>query len=241
MFIKKIVCIAFICIFHASAEKLYSADCCVGGIESGNYFSYDMAIPTLIKYSSKVDGCISRTGSIGITTWGSGSSTSSIEVGYNATMLTYQPSLWRTYSIFLLGWVPFAWEVAFLDPSRENIALYSPLIGFNHSRLFLKNTGLALSINAGPVYGIDFDPYKTADEAYDNNVDISYESYVSFIDAMHDVPGHWGARLNCRIMPLVTNTARTIHFGPVFGYTQFIFPKNKFNTYEIGVHFAFLF
>jgi hypothetical protein len=97
---------------------------------------------------------------------------------------------------------------------------------------------LGLSINTGPVY-----VYKITPWTIDNyNDDYEYEDYAAAYDAIGNISGKWGARINPKVKLYLLNFSDdTVHVGLGFGYVQYIFADNHFNSYDIGLDFTMAF
>jgi hypothetical protein len=214
--------------------------------KSGNkyIFSYDQEIPTLIRYGDKVSGVVSKTGYIGFIQRDDGKSRSSIDFGYNLTYyeLFPWPSMGRGYAIGGYGYIPVITEIAVpllaIIGKERHVSMFSPLIGYSYSCQLLSWLKLGLSINTGPVY-----VYKITPWTIDNyNDDYEYEDYAAAYDAIGNISGKWGARINPKVKLYLLNFSDdTVHVGLGFGYVQYIFADNHFNSYDIGLDFTMAF
>jgi|GEM_PF-1493067 hypothetical protein len=230
-----------------SYNALYAGD--NSSEKSGNkyIFSYDQEIPTLIRYGDKVSGVMSKTGYIGFILNDDGRSRSSIDFGYNLTYYDLQEpvSIGRAYALFGFGYIPILPELAFLIPgeSRE-IVMLSPLIGYSYTYQLLNWMRFGFSVNTGPVYVKKITPFKDEYD-FDGTPGMylyNYDQWVTAYDAIGNISGKWGARINPKIKLYLLNFSDdTVHVGLGFGYVQYIFADNHFNSYDIGLDFTMAF
>ncbi len=203
-------------------------------------FNYDQEIPTLIRYGSTVSGVISKTGYIGFIQHEDSNSRSSIDIGYNLTYCELYPAtISRGYALVGFGYIPFIYEaltpVFAIVNEERHITMISPIIGYSVSIQLLSWLKTGFSINTGPVYVNRIKPWTT-----DNyNDDYRYEDYMKAYNAIGNVSGKWGGRLNPKVKLFFLNSDdNTVNFGLGFGYTQYVFSNNHFNSYDIGLDFS---
>lgn len=210
-------------------------------------FNYDQEIPTLIRYGSKVSGYMCRTGYVGIITREDSRIRSSIDIGYNVTMfeLSAPPSFGRSISIFGLGYIPFIPDISYFVPADErNITMFSPILGYSYSQRLFSWFRFGFSANVGPVHVKNITPWKNREEfEHDQQNDYySYDEWVEAYDAMGNISGKFGGRINIKSKLFFFNFSNhTVHVGIGAGYTQFIFAENHFNSYDIGLDFTLAF
>ena len=213
-------------------------------------FSYDQEIPTLIRYGDKVSGVMSKTGYIGFIQHDDGKSRSSIDIGYNITFYDLQEpiSIDRGYALFGMGYIPFIAEVytplLALFTEVRHVLMLSPLIGYSYSCQFLSWMRFGFSVNTGPVYVKKIIPFKDESD-FDTTSGMylyNYDEWVAAYDAIGNISGKWGARINPKVKLYILNFSDdTVHVGLGFGYVQYVFADNHFNSYDIGLDFTMAF
>ena len=223
--------------------------------KSGNKytFSYDQEIPTLIRYGDKVSGFMSKTGYIGFILNEDVRSRSSIDVGYNITLYELQEphSTGRLISMFGIGYVPFlelfTLPVFISDKEVKDvgIGMISPLAGYSYLRQITSSIRLGFSIHGGPVYCAKIKPWSSREEFEKDDTRemwYDYDQWLAAYDAIGNISGKWGARVNPKVKLYFLNFSDdTVHIGLGFGYTQYIFADNHFNSYDIGLDFTMAF
>ncbi len=224
--------------------------------ESRFSFNYDQEIPTLIRYGDKVSGVMSKTGYIGFIQRDDGTSRISIDIGYNITLYELQepPSMGRLISMFGFGYVPFL-EIFSLPGFVCNegtkgidIGMISPVVGYSYSRQLLSWFRLGFSIHGAPAYCNKIIPWSSRAEFEEDGMDRSpgfynYDKWVTAYDAIGNISGKWGARLNPKIKLYLLNISGSndAYLGLGFGYAQYVFANNHFNSYDIGLDFTMVF
>lgn len=210
--------------------------------DSKNYsINYDQEIPTLIRYGSNISGCLSHSAYIGLIEQNNANKLKSVDIGYNVTIYDLEPpmSMGRGASMFGFGFIPLIPDYLITFNSAGNtLVMLSPVLGYTYSNIFTDRAGCDISINVGPVYAKRIKSYTSEDDAEHDEID--YYDYIKATDAMHDVPGNWGGRINPKVKLYYIFGENVFHLGLHFGYTQFIFIHNNFNTYDIGLSFSLL-
>lgn len=224
--------------------SLYAEENSIENKKNKYTFNYDQEIPTLIRYGSRVSGGFSKTGYIGFIQHEDGNSRSSIDIGYNITAyeLAQPTSLGRFISIYGYGYVPLLPELLILIPDESvNVTMLSPLIGYSYSSQILSWFRIGFSINTGPVYVSKITHWKDKEEfeSDSGNDYYDYDEWVEAYDAIGNISGKWGGRVNPKIKLYILNFSDgTAHFGLGFGYTQYVFADNHFNSYDIGFDYT---
>jgi hypothetical protein len=213
-----------------------------GGDRKNYSIKYDQEIPTLIRYGSIISGCLSHSAYIGLIKQNNSSKFESLDIGYNVTTYDLEPpmSMGRAASMFGFGFIPLYPDYLIIfNTVNATLVMLSPVVGYTYSNIFTDRTGCDISINGGPVYAKRIKSYASEDDA--ENDEIDYYEYLKATEAMHDVPGHWGGRINPKVRLYYIFGINAIHLGLHAGYTHFIFNHNHFNSYDLGMSLSLLF
>lgn len=240
-------------LFAVSVTALYAEENLNEKNSNKYIFSYDQEIPTLIRYGEKVSGGTSKTGCIGYNLWDDGRSRGSIDIGYNITFYELQEPLstGRLLSIIGFGYIPFIelFTIPGFISDKEvksvDVGLISPLAGYSYSRQVNNWLRLGFSIYGGPVYCAKIKPWSSREEFEKDDTRemwYDYDEWLSAYDAIGNISGKWGVRINPKIKLYLLNFSdNTVHVGLGFGYVQYVFADNHFNSYDIGLDFAMAF
>lgn len=216
-------------------------------------FHYDQEIPTLIRYGSIISGVMSKTGMFGFILSEDENSRSSFEFGYNVTgyELNKPPTINRTVCIFGIGYIPFLELVGLAltpftykehqDEPDVGIGFISPIIGFSYLRNIYNYLSICFSVNTGPAYAPKFSLWKNRDNfnSYHDTELLDYDQYLEAYNAVSNISGKWGVRINPKIKLFILNFSNnSSHLGIGVGYVHYIFPNNHFNSYDIGLDFS---
>jgi len=212
-------------------------------------FNYDQEIPTLIRYGSMVSGVTSKTGYVGFIQHEESRSRSTVDIGYNITSFEFYPPPGdaRLWSMVGFGFIPLISELASCyllfhqGEKAEGIAMNSLIVGYSYTYTLRCWFGFGFSAHAGPVYVLKISPWKNREEFERDHQDeyyYTYEEWLAAYEAIGNISGKIGGRMNLKIKLFFLNFSGRTHVGIGAGYTQFVFAENHFNTYDIGLDFT---